>query len=116
MLTTGPAKTETPPSSSPSIKRSFYLVLDLFGTLATRSLLLLVRFYQVAISPFTRPRCRYQPTCSEYARQSLVMHGFAKGLLLAFKRLARCHPFAEGGVDLVPRCCDDEPPVIQRSR
>jgi putative membrane protein insertion efficiency factor len=116
MLTPGPAETKTPPSPSPSITRSRYLVLNLFATIATSSLLLLVRFYQVAVSPFTRPRCRYQPTCSEYARQALIMHGCAKGLLLAVKRLARCHPFSKGGVDLVPRCCGYEPSVIKRSR
>ena len=116
MLTSGPTKLETPPSSSPSIKRSFFFVLNLLATLATSTLLFLVRFYQLAISPFTRPRCRYQPTCSEYARQALVTHGCAKGLLLAAKRLARCHPFAEGGVDLVPRCCDDESLQTQRPR
>ena len=116
MLTSGPAQTKTPPSPSSSMKRSSHLVLNLLATIATNALLLLVRFYQVAISPFTRPRCRYQPTCSEYARQALVMHGCAKGLLLAVKRLARCHPFADGGVDLMPRCCGDEPSEIKRSR
>lgn len=108
MLTPRPAQTKTPASPSLSIKRSAYLVVNILATIATNALILLLRFYQVAISPFTRPRCRYQPTCSEYAKQALVMHGCAKGLLLAVKRLARCHPFTYGGVDLVPRCCGDE--------
>ena len=116
MLTRNPAKKTTPPEIFLNIKTSSQSVLDLLGVMVTRGMIMLVRVYQVAISPFTRPRCRYQPTCSEYARQALVMHGFSKGLLLAIKRLARCHPFADGGVDLVPSCCDDNPSAIQRSR
>jgi len=65
-------------------------------------LLVLVRAYQLMISPFTKPRCRFQPTCSEYARQALQDHGLAQGLWLSAKRLGRCHPLSDGGVDLVP--------------
>lgn len=116
MLTRNPAKDAKRPATFPKIKTSSQFVLNLLAVMATRGTIALVRVYQVTISPFTRPRCLYQPTCSEYARQALAIHGFSKGLLLAIKRLARCHPFADGGVDLVPSCCNDKPSAIQRSR
>jgi putative membrane protein insertion efficiency factor len=72
-------------------------------------LLVLVRAYQLMISPFTRPRCRFQPTCSEYARQALDEHGLAQGLWLSAKRIGRCHPLSDGGVDLVPKSQTDTP-------
>jgi putative membrane protein insertion efficiency factor len=72
-------------------------------------LLVLVRAYQLMISPFTRPRCRFQPTCSEYARQALDEHGLAQGLWLSAKRIGRCHPLSDGGVDLVPMSQTDTP-------
>lgn len=46
--------------------------------------------------------CRFHPSCSSYAREAVARHGTMRGLWLALKRLARCHPFAEGGVDSVP--------------
>lgn len=72
------------------------------GRIIVICLLMIVRAYQLMISPFTKPRCRFQPTCSEYARQALEEHGLAQGLWLTAKRLGRCHPFSDGGVDLVP--------------
>lgn len=62
----------------------------------------LIRGYQLVISPFLPPACRFHPTCSEYARQAFIRHGSAKGLLLAVKRVLRCHPWNPGGVDPVP--------------
>ena len=61
-----------------------------------------IRFYQRAISPGLPPRCRYIPTCSEYAAEAIEKYGAAKGGLLAAKRLLRCHPFHKGGYDPVP--------------
>jgi putative membrane protein insertion efficiency factor len=46
--------------------------------------------------------CRFVPTCSEYAKESLALHGWLKGLLLSLKRISRCHPFARAGYDPVP--------------
>jgi putative membrane protein insertion efficiency factor len=63
---------------------------------------MLVRGYQVAISPLLPPSCRYSPTCSQYAIDALHRHGAAKGSWLALRRLARCHPFHPGGYDPVP--------------
>lgn len=65
-------------------------------------LLLLVRFYQYAISPMLPPRCRYTPTCSQYAVEALQKYGAVKGGWLALKRICRCHPFGGSGHDPVP--------------
>ena len=64
--------------------------------------MLLVRAYQVAISPALPPSCRFTPSCSQYALEALERHGALKGSWLAARRLARCHPFHPGGVDPVP--------------
>ena len=58
-----------------------------------------IRLYQRWISPAFAPRCRYYPTCSEYAVQSLRELGPVRGLILAGWRLLRCNPFSHGGVD-----------------
>lgn len=70
--------------------------------LARMPLLLLIRFYQRVISPWTPPSCRYYPSCSTYAYQAVSRHGVLRGSWLALRRLARCHPWAAGGVDHVP--------------
>lgn len=62
----------------------------------------LIRFYQVCISPYTPPSCRYTPTCSQYALEALRVHGLFKGSWLAARRILRCHPFSKGGYDPVP--------------
>lgn len=62
----------------------------------------LIRVYQRYVSPFTPPSCRYVPTCSQYAVESVSKYGVFKGLWLATKRISRCHPFHEGGYDPVP--------------
>jgi hypothetical protein len=58
--------------------------------------------YQRFISPLIPPRCRFYPSCSQYALESLRVHGAARGLWLTVRRLARCHPFNPGGYDPVP--------------
>jgi hypothetical protein len=65
-------------------------------------LILLIRIYQKLVSPLLPPSCRFYPSCSEYARQALDQHGAMKGVWLATKRLARCHPYHAGGFDPVP--------------
>ncbi len=62
----------------------------------SRFLLKAIRFYQRYISPGLPPRCRYTPTCSEYACQAIARYGAIKGGWLSFKRLMRCHPFHKG--------------------
>lgn len=63
---------------------------------------LLVRSYQWLLSPLLPPACRFHPTCSAYAAGALERHGALKGSWLAVRRVLRCHPFHEGGVDPVP--------------
>lgn len=62
----------------------------------------LIKAYQYILSPLLGPCCRFYPSCSEYAVQAIVRHGPFSGLLLAVKRILRCHPFHPGGVDPVP--------------
>ena len=64
--------------------------------------LALIRGYQRLVSPLLGPRCRFYPSCSEYAVLAISEHGSARGSWLAIRRLARCHPLHPGGVDLVP--------------
>ncbi len=61
-----------------------------------------IRFYQKNISANTTPKCKYFPTCSNYAVEALEVHGFFKGTLLAIWRVLRCNPFSGGGYDPVP--------------
>ena len=63
---------------------------------------LLIRAYQLGISPLLGARCRFYPSCSQYALEAVSMHGSLRGSALALRRLARCHPFHEGGYDPVP--------------
>ncbi|WP_425304519.1 membrane protein insertion efficiency factor YidD [Treponema phagedenis] len=61
-----------------------------------------IKFYQKAISPLFPPTCRYYPTCSAYALESIKKYGPFKGVFLAIKRILRCHPFHKGDYDPVP--------------
>ncbi|SFU62202.1 hypothetical protein SAMN05421543_10510 [Alicyclobacillus macrosporangiidus] len=65
-------------------------------------MLKLIRFYQVAISPLTPPRCRFVPSCSQYALEAITRFGAWKGGLLALRRLVKCGPWHPGGFDPVP--------------
>lgn len=83
-------------------------IYALISTVFSSLLLALVAFYRRFVSPalhaVTGSRCRYQPTCSEYAARSIQMHGPFRGLWLALGRIGRCHPFHSGGPY-------DDPPV-----
>jgi putative membrane protein insertion efficiency factor len=63
--------------------------------------LALIRYYQI-VSSVLPPRCRFYPSCSNYAREAIEIYGFLKGSFLTAKRLLRCHPFCKGGIDPVP--------------
>ena len=68
----------------------------------SKILVMLVRGYQVILSPLLPPSCRYEPSCSQYAVEALQRHGALRGTWLTLKRLCRCHPFRPGGPDPVP--------------
>ncbi|MCI7263110.1 MAG: membrane protein insertion efficiency factor YidD [Clostridium sp.] len=70
--------------------------------MAKSILIKIFRGYQRYISPLTGPHCKYTPTCSQYAIEAVQKYGACKGMILACKRILRCHPFAEGGYDPVP--------------
>lgn len=65
-------------------------------------LVLVIRSYQLAVSPLLPSACRYLPTCSQYAIDALERYGTLRGGWLALKRISRCHPFHSGGFDPVP--------------
>jgi putative membrane protein insertion efficiency factor len=67
-----------------------------------RALLIAVRVYQGFFSALMPSACKFYPSCSHYAADALRIHGARRGSWLALRRLARCHPFTRGGVDLVP--------------
>ena len=71
-------------------------------------LVAVVRSYQLVISPWTAPTCKYYPSCSSYAVTALERHGALSGSWLAVRRLGRCHPWSDGGID-------DVPPVVRSS-
>jgi putative membrane protein insertion efficiency factor len=63
---------------------------------------LVIRFYQIAISPYTPASCRFSPTCSQYSIEALETHGLFQGGWLAIKRISKCHPWGSSGYDPVP--------------
>ena len=68
----------------------------------TRLLVALLRGYQLLLSPMMGQSCRFYPSCSNYAIEALRIHGSARGSLLSLRRVCKCHPWNDGGVDLVP--------------
>ncbi len=77
-------------------------------------LIWLLKAYRLLISPLYGQVCRYHPSCSAYALEAVTQHGSIRGSWLAVRRLARCHPWAAGGYDPVPKIA--EPPRPQSSR
>jgi putative membrane protein insertion efficiency factor len=64
--------------------------------------ILVIRFYQGAISPYLMPSCRFTPSCSVYGIEAIRKHGPFRGSWLAIKRIGRCHPWGGSGIDEVP--------------
>ncbi len=65
-------------------------------------MVILIRFYQTAISPYLGPSCRFTPTCSQYAVEAFQRHTFFRALWLSVRRIGRCHPWGGSGYDPVP--------------
>ena len=80
-------------------------------------LLLLLKGYKLCISPYLGQRCRFYPSCSDYAREAIASHGALRGALLAGRRLCKCHPWHAGGIDPVPAahsdCAKPHPPLTR---
>jgi len=74
----------------------------MLNKVATFPLLILIRGYQLIISPLLGSNCRFMPTCSEYAMESLRSHGLIKGSYLTIKRIGKCHPWGSHGYDPIP--------------
>ncbi len=70
--------------------------------MSSKPLIALIALYQLSLGALTGPRCRFHPTCSEYAKEALRRHGALRGAALGLARLARCHPWHAGGNDPVP--------------
>lgn len=71
------------------------------------ALTLLIRCYRYCLSPLLGSNCRFYPSCSEYAREAIELHGACRGSYLALRRILRCHPFHPGGYDPVPQKLSD---------
>lgn len=78
-------------------------------TIGVRIGLMLVRSYQLLFAPFAGGACRFEPSCSAYAAEAVERHGLARGLWLALRRVARCHPLARPGIDPVPHRTGETP-------
>ncbi|QBG46149.1 membrane protein insertion efficiency factor YidD [Verrucomicrobia bacterium S94] len=92
--------TEARPSARKKTPR--HLRPDGFVQLPARTAILLIRGYQLIISPWLGQRCRFQPTCSHYCIEALRQHGMVYGLWLGVIRICKCHPLHPGGIDPVP--------------
>jgi len=75
----------------------------------TRLLIGLIKAYRLLLSPWLGSSCRFEPTCSVYALQALQRFGAAKGGYLMLRRIGRCHPWCDGGVDPVPEVSPEAP-------
>ena len=62
----------------------------------------MIRLYQLTLSPYIGGQCRFYPTCSHYTMEAIKTHGPVRGLGLGMRRLSKCHPYNQGGVDPVP--------------
>jgi uncharacterized protein len=74
-----------------------------------QALILLIKLYRLAISPWFGAACRYEPSCSRYMQEAIVSHGLLRGVTLGIGRVARCHPWGGSGYDPVPSHLHDAP-------
>jgi len=81
---------------------SFNNYLKFFFQLLSMPLIVLIKIYQLLISPLLPPSCRFTPTCSHYSLEALKKYGIFKGGWLSFRRIIKCHPWGGSGYDPVP--------------
>ena len=74
----------------------------MLNKIVTFPLILLIRGYQLIVSPMLGSNCRYMPTCSEYAKESFKAYGLIKGTYLTIKRIGKCHPWGSHGYNPIP--------------
>ena len=74
----------------------------MLNKIVTFPLILLIRGYQLIVSPMLGSNCRFMPSCSEYALESLKVYGLIKGTYLTIKRIGKCHPWGSNGYDPIP--------------
>jgi hypothetical protein len=77
-------------------------IMMLFKQILILPFIIIVRFYQWVISPALGPKCRFTPTCSQYAAEALKKHGLVQGFILSVKRVSKCRPGGGHGYDPVP--------------
>jgi len=78
-------------------------IMRFLNILLKSSLICMVRLYQILLSPWLGRNCIYTPTCSAYAIEAINKHGAIKGIFLSVKRVLKCNPYNDGGVDEVPK-------------
>ena len=105
-----PANGASPPVAVPSRENRATLAQALL-LLPRNACIGVLSLYRAAISPLYGDVCKYYPSCSRYALEAIQQHGAIKGIWLGSRRLARCHPWAEGGIDDVPACEHARPAV-----
>lgn len=71
-------------------------------------LIIIIKFYQLFISPMLGQNCRYLPTCSEYTIQSIEKFGLVKGFYISLKRVSKCHPWGSQGYDPIPKKLEEK--------
>lgn len=76
--------------------------MNAIAVLPALALRALIKVYQLFVAPLLGPRCRFAPSCSAYAAEAIASHGALLGSWLAVRRIARCHPWSDGGYDPVP--------------
>ena len=79
------------------------MIIKFLNKIVTNLLILTIRIYQLTLSPFLKPNCRYLPSCSEYSIAALKEHGLIVGLFYSAKRIFSCHPLGGHGYDPVPK-------------
>jgi len=77
-------------------------MIDMLLKISILPFIMIIRIYQLILSPILKTNCRYMPTCSEYSLESLKKHGLIRGGYLSFKRIIHCHPLGGSGYDPVP--------------